>query len=88
MAEEIKMGISDKRKYFQRISSRYHESKKDKKGKILDEFCLIFELNRNYPIRLLNQGYKRKRKRTGKPSRYQDPEFLRRLKKLWWLSEW
>lgn len=88
MAEEIKMGISDKRKYFQRISIRYHESKKDKKGKILDEFCLIFELNRNYAIRLLNQGYKRKRKRTGKPSRYQDTEFLRRLKKLWWLSEW
>jgi hypothetical protein len=88
MDEEIRMGISDKRKYFQRVSKRYHESRKDKKSKILDEFCLIFEFKRNYAVRLLNQGYKRKRKRTGRASKYQSPEFLRVLKKLWWLSEW
>ena len=82
------MRLSDKRKYFQRVSRRYHESSKCKKGKILDEFCLIFEFKRNYAIRLLNQGYKRRRKSTGGASKYQSPDFLRVLKKLWWLSEW
>lgn len=88
MEETIKMSISDKRKYFKRVSGRYQKSEKSKKGKILDEFCIIFELSRNYAIRLLNQGYKRKRRATGRASKYQSPEFLRLLKKLWWLSEW
>ena len=64
MEETITMSISDKRKYFKRVSSRYQNSEKSRKGKILDEFCLIFEFSRNYAIRLLNQGYKRKRRTT------------------------
>jgi len=82
------MSISDKRKYFQRISSRYHAGNKVDKGRILDEFCIIFEFSRNYAVRLINTGYKRKRRATGRASKYQSAEFLRVLKKLWWLSEW
>lgn len=61
--ELTRMSVNDKRKYFRVISRRYHESGKGKKGQILDEFCEIFELSRNYAIRLMNEGYKRHRKR-------------------------
>lgn len=86
--EELRMSITDKRKYFRRVIQRYHEAGKVSKGIILDEFCAIFELKRNYAIRLMNRGYKRKRRATGRASRYKTAEFLALLKKLWWLSEW
>jgi hypothetical protein len=37
------MGISDKRKYFQAVIRRYHRSGKEKRRRILDEFCAVFE---------------------------------------------
>ena len=82
------MSIGDKRKYFQVIAKRYHSSSKCKKGIILGEFCAIFGFNRNYAIRLLNAGYRRKRRRPGIPSVYKEANFIKVLKQLWWASEW
>ena len=41
--EIIKMSISDKRKYFRKVSQRYQRSSREDKGIILDKFCAIFE---------------------------------------------
>jgi hypothetical protein len=82
------MSISDKRKYFQAVIRRYHRSGKERKGRILDEFCAVFELSRGYAVRLMNQGYRRVRKRPGRASRYRDERFLKALKQLWFASEW
>jgi hypothetical protein len=88
METETTMSIGDKRKYFQVIAKRYHNSSKERKGIILGEFCAIFGFNRSYAIRLLNAGYRQKRKRPGVPSVYRDVRFVKALKQLWWASEW
>ena len=45
--EAFKMSISDKRKYFRKVSLRYLEATMASMSKILDEFCAVFELKRN-----------------------------------------
>lgn len=82
------MTKASKREYYQAIVRRYHRSCRKVKGQILDEFCAVCELNRSYAIRVLNQGYKRQRRRPGRASRYRDPEFLRVLTKIWSASGW
>ncbi len=77
-----------KREYFQAIVRRYHKSGKSGKGEILNEFCLVCGHNRSYAIRLLNRGYKRNRKRPGRASKYQEPEFLKILTILWKGTGW
>jgi hypothetical protein len=57
--------MSDKKKYFRRVSLRYLEAKKASKRRTFDEFCTTFELKRNYTIGLMNRGSKRQRKPTG-----------------------
>ncbi len=82
------MTRASKREYFQAIIRRYHRSNRKGKSQILDEFCQVCELNRSYAIRLLNQGYKRKSKRPGRVSKYQDPEFLKVLTRIWSTTGW
>jgi hypothetical protein len=73
------MTRTSKREYFQAIVRRYHRRNRARKSTILDEFCAVCELNRNYAIRLLNRGYPKHRKRPGRASRYQDLKFLSAL---------
>ena len=82
------MTMKDKRKYISKIARRYHNSDKKKRGLILDELCETFELSRCYAIRLMNSGYKRARKKPGRASRYQSPEFIKGLKQIWFCSDW
>jgi hypothetical protein len=77
-----------KREYLQAIARRYHRSGRKAKGIILDEFCEVCGLNRSYAIRVLNQGYKRNKKRPGKISKYADPQFLRILTRIWSGTGW
>lgn len=82
------MTKASKREYFQAIVRRYHTGNRKMKSQILNEFCQVCELNRSYAIRLLNEGYKRKTKRPGRASRYQDPEFLKVLTRIWAATGW
>ena len=86
--DQIKMTMKDKRKYISNIARRYHRSDKVKKGLILDELCETFELSRCYAIRVMNKGHKRARKKPGRASRYQSPEFIKGLKQIWFCSDW
>ena len=82
------MEIEDKRRYFKLIVKRYHRAGRREKSQILTEFCANVGLCRKYAIRLLNEGYSRRRARPGRRSRYQGKLFLKILKKIWWVSEW
>ena len=75
------MSITTKRELFRIVSVRYHQASKAKKGQILDEFSANASLSRKYAIRLLNEGYKRGKKKPGPSSRYaNDLEFLEILR--------
>ncbi len=82
------MNMVSKKQYLQAITKRYHKSRKKERSAILDEFCLVCGYSRNYAIRLLNQGHKRKRKRPGRKSKYSDAEFLKALKHIWKASDY
>jgi len=56
------MTINSKKEYFQAIKLRYHNSGKQAKTTILDEFCLNCDYNRKYAIRLLNCKNKGRKK--------------------------
>lgn len=77
-----------KREYFQKIVKRYHRSSKVEKGKILNEFCQVCDFNRSYATRLLNEGYKRRKKKPGRRSKYDSPEFIKALRNIWKASNY
>ena len=49
------MKLALKREYMKEIYSRYHESSRKGKGKILDEFCKVYKCHRKHAIRALNR---------------------------------
>lgn len=81
---EVTMTRNGKEQYCAAILKRYHRSGKVEKGRILDEFCEVCGFNRSYAIRLLNQGYKRRRSKPGRRSKYaDDAEFMKALRIIW-----
>ena len=69
------------------MARRYKRSKKISSKKIiLDEYCQIIGCHRKHAIRKLNNYKfftKPKRKKTGRPSKYNKPEILIPLKTIW-----
>jgi hypothetical protein len=73
-----------KREYFQAIHRRYKHAIKKYKSKILDEFCQVCGYNRKYAIdKLNNRQPGRPKNKPGKPSRYNHPQIIEPLKKIW-----
>ena len=78
------MTLSSKRELIQAIRKVYRKSSKAQKSSHLDHLELATGLKRNYLNRLLLQGYKAKRRKPGRKSRYaSDPEFMEALKRIW-----
>jgi hypothetical protein len=77
------MTLSSKRELIQAIRKVYRRSTKAQKSSHLDHLELATGLKRNYLNRLLLQGYKAKRRKPGRKSRYaSDPEFMEAYKRL------
>lgn len=77
------MNKKEKLAYRKRIQLRYERGDKTEKGRILEEFCQVCGYNRKYAIRLINGPVVRKHLRPGRVSKYDEPEFLKALKQLW-----
>jgi hypothetical protein len=78
------MTLSSKRELIQAIRKVYGKSTKAQKSAHLDHLELVTGLKRNYLNRLLLSGYKTKRRKPGRRSRYaSDPEFMEALKRIW-----
>ena len=78
------LSMSSKSELFDVVSKRYHRANKVEKGRILDEFSANLGFSRKYAIRLLNEGYKRGKKRPGPRAIYgNDAEFCRVLRRMW-----
>lgn len=77
------MTLQGKREYYQAVIKRYHKSGKKQKGIILSEFCAVTGLNRSYAIRLMNDGYRHRRKKPGRRSKYDNGEFRLVLARFW-----
>jgi hypothetical protein len=73
----------EKHAYLEAIRKRYRKAKRADKGKVLDEFCLVCSYQRKYAIRLLRRKVSRAPRRPGWPSRYNQPELLAVLRKIW-----
>lgn len=81
------MSPQSKYEYFQVVATRYSKASRAEKSRILDEFCEICAIrDRNHAIHKLNHPekylHKSKRKR-GRKSKYNQPEVLKPLKKIW-----
>lgn len=77
------MSRAEKHAYLEAIRRRYRLASRDKKSKILDEFCAVCGYNRKYAIRVLK---KRRLKRRAKPGRkpwYDAKMLLEPLKAIW-----
>ncbi len=82
------MTIKSKKEYFQAIKLRYHNSDKQAKASILDEFCANCGYNRKYAIRLLNNKKQRKKKTpSGSKPKDQNKVLLKILKRLWFATD-
>ena len=72
--------------YLETIYLRYKRAALKEKTLILNEFCLNCGYHRKHAIRVLN-NFKRftkpKSKKRGKPSKYNRPDILEPLKKIW-----
>ncbi len=78
------MSISTKRELFEAVKSRYHRANKEQKGVILDEFSANAGLNRKYATRLLNEDYRRGKKKPGPTPEYSnEKDFLFILRTFW-----
>ena len=81
------MSPKSKEEYTAIMAKRYKKIKKrNQKNLILDEYCRITGYHRKHAIRKLNNFafyVKPKRKKPGKPSRYNKPEILMPLKTIW-----
>ncbi len=75
-----------KMEYLESIFLRFKRATKKQKGLILNEFCLNCGYHRKHAIRLLN-GFRRftkpKPKKRGKPSKYNKPEIIEPIKRIW-----
>ena len=82
------MTIKSKQEYFQIIKLRYHNSGKQAKAPILDEFCANCGNNRKYVIRLLNyKKWSKKKTLSGPKPKYHDKRLLTTLKRLWFATD-
>lgn len=81
------MSGKSKQEYLSEIRMRYLLSSKERKQKILDEFCKVCSYNRKYAIRLLNKKTtskkKEKRQKPGPKPKYNTPGIIQFLKDLW-----
>jgi hypothetical protein len=78
------MTLGSKRELIQAIRRVYWNSSKKQKGLHLDHLELVTGLKRNYLNRLLLKGYKHRRRKPGRKSRYaHDPQFMEALKRIW-----
>lgn len=80
------MDALEKRCIIEFLSSQYRRAKKREKGRILDEACERLEVSRRQAKRLLKaklSGRPRKPDERGRPSKYQDREFISALKFVW-----
>lgn len=64
------MTQKSRREYVERVRHRYLEGNRPEKTKILDEFVAVSGLHRKSAIRVLRQGYQRKRERRGRQRTY------------------
>ena len=72
--------------YLESIVIRYRKSSKKKKSIILDEFCTTTGYNRKYAIYLIytfKRFTKPKPKKRGRPSKYNCPEVLEALRRIY-----
>ena len=81
------MVLHERRAYLQAIRKRYRQSKREDKGRILDEFCEVCGYNRKYAIRLLTREEMCKRRRPGRRPLYRGKEFLKVLEELWMATD-
>ena len=82
------MGGNSRQEYLAAILKRYHhQSTREEKGLILQEFCAVCGYHRKHAIRLLNRRRKRPRGRPGRRPVYHSPEFLTALKRIWLVSD-
>jgi 5S rRNA maturation endonuclease (ribonuclease M5) len=80
----------ENRHLFESFRERYHRGSKKGKGAILDEVCERLGWHRKHAIRQLsrkNPGRPKKAKKRGRRSKYEDPSFLKALKKLWFMTD-
>jgi hypothetical protein len=76
----------EKSVFLEPLRWKYHRVSKKEKGEILDEVCHRLGCHRKHATRLLraeNLKRKPKGKKRGRRSKYDSPEFLRALRKLW-----
>jgi hypothetical protein len=72
--------------YLESIVVRYRKASKKQKTAILNEFCQTCGYNRKYAIYLLytfKRFIKPKPKKRGKPSKYNRPEIITPLRRIW-----
>ena len=82
------MGKNERQAYLKAIRSRYRRASKTGKTIILNEFCEVCGYNRKYAIRLLTEPTRRNPpKRAGRKPRYDSPELLTALKRLWFATD-
>ena len=79
------MPIEFSRAYRKEISSRYRNSTRKEKSKILDEFCAVNSYNRKHAIRILKGDVRPRVRKPGPSSRYNRIDVLKALKELWQL---
>ena len=81
------MSPKSKKEYTAIMAKRYKKViKRDKKNMILNEYCRVIGCHRKHAIRRLNNFKfftKQRRKKPGRPSKYNKPEILRPLKTIW-----
>ena len=77
------MGGNSRQEYLAAIQQRYHQSTREEKGLILQEFCAVCGYHHKHAIRLLNRRQKRPRRRPGRRPVYYSPELLTALKRIW-----
>ncbi len=77
------MTIELKRSYINSVKTRYQNSTKKQKTKILDEFCATTGLSRKHAIRAVNGKVKLRLVKPGRKAKYNSGEFLFHLVELW-----
>ena len=84
---DANMGGNSRREYLAAIRSRYQQASRMDKGFILKEFCSVCGYHRKHAIRLLNAGQSPTPRKRGRKPRYDSPELLTALKRLWQQSD-
>lgn len=82
----IFMSPGARMEYLESIVPRYKQSSKKQKTAILDEFCTSTRYNRKYAIYLIytfKRFTKQRPKKRGKPSKYDKPEIIEPLRRIW-----